>query len=456
MNLIFRLLVCAALATAIGCSDDADSDTNNDNNNQPVVDAGGDSSEPDIDDETDVDDQQDVDEQDSDDPDPDVTEDINQADSAAADLRATLTSLLTEHVYLSGIAVYTAAQVGGDVEDPEFEAAAATLDDNTVELGEAIGSLYGDQAEEDFLALWREHIGYFVEFALGHATDDQPRIDAALTNLADYGDRFAAFISTASEGRLPEAAIVSSLETHVDTLGAAIAATINGETDADGAPLAYDKLHVAAHHMIGTAEVLSIAFDDQFDIEGDAASDGATLRANLTALLQEHVFLSGIAVVVASDTYTAEDELDTPAFTAAAAALDDNTVELGEAIGSLYGDQGEEDFLALWREHIGFFVEFAVGHGTDDQPRIDAALADLAAYGGEFAAFISGASEGILPESAIVSSLEAHVDTLGGAIAAVMNGEDAPTDDLHVAAQHMVGTAEVLSVAFATQFDEQF
>ena len=52
-----------------------------------------------------------------------------------------LTDLLQEHVYLAGIAIEQAVEAGGDMEAPAVKAAVATLDGNTVELAEVVGSV---------------------------------------------------------------------------------------------------------------------------------------------------------------------------------------------------------------------------------------------------------------------------------------------------------------------------
>src|SRR3954447_22175225 len=101
----------------------------------------------------------------------DMTADSSQAggvDSGAAELRAGLTSLLEEHVYLAGIAV--ANGVGHGLKSKQFTASAGTLDDNSKALAGAIGSVYGDDAGQQFLALWRKHIGFFVNYTKGLAT----------------------------------------------------------------------------------------------------------------------------------------------------------------------------------------------------------------------------------------------------------------------------------------------
>ncbi|MGH3045027.1 MAG: hypothetical protein ACRDM2_09875, partial [Gaiellaceae bacterium] len=57
---------------------------------------------------------------------------------------------------------------------------------------------------------------------------------------------------------------------------------------------------------------------------GSTADGAAKLRQTLTAALQEHEYLAGIAVAQAVVT----KKTDSPEFTAAAAALDKNSVAL--------------------------------------------------------------------------------------------------------------------------------
>ena len=100
---------------------------------------------------------------------PDATE--------AAALRATLTSLLSDHVWLAGNALDTAVQHKGDLKDPQVVGAVKALDANSVALAKTLGSVYPD-AEKPFLASWRQHIGFFVDYTLGkppRTTSRSPR-----------------------------------------------------------------------------------------------------------------------------------------------------------------------------------------------------------------------------------------------------------------------------------------
>ena len=174
-------------------------------------------------------------------------------ETGAATLRAGLTSLLQEHVYLAGIAIETALDAGGDLEAPAVQAAVETLDANSVDLGEAVASVAGDETGEAFLGLWREHIGFFVDYTLGQATGDQAASDQALTDLEGYQQAAGAFFEEITGGELPADALVESLDVHITTLTAAIDALVAGDAQA------FDLLQAAADHMPMAATALSTA-----------------------------------------------------------------------------------------------------------------------------------------------------------------------------------------------------
>ena len=128
----------------------------------------------------------------------------------AAGLRVGLNALLTEHVYLAAAA--TGAALGG--RQPEFEAAAAALDANSVDVAKAIGSVYGPEAEQAFLPLWRKHIGMVVDYTVGVATRDRARQDRAVSELIGYTQDFGAFLSGANPN-LPKSVVVDLVKHHV-------------------------------------------------------------------------------------------------------------------------------------------------------------------------------------------------------------------------------------------------
>jgi hypothetical protein len=358
------------------------------------------------------------------------------ADTPASTLRAGLTALLQEHVYLAGIAINQAVADGGNLDAPATASAVATLDANSVALSEAIASVYGEDAGAQFLDLWRKHIGFFVDYTLGSATNNTPQKEGALIALDAYGTEFGEFIETATNGAVPTSAVEELLATHVESLVAAIDAVIAGSPDA------YPKLQEAASHMPMTASALAAGIAESQDIEGDVESEPAELRSGLTALLQEHVYLAGIAI---SQAVADGGNLEAPATASAVATLDANSVALSEAIASIYGEDAGAQFLERWRAHIGFFVDYTLGSATNNTPQKEGALIALDAYGTEFGEFIETATNGALSTDAVAAELATHVESLVAAIDAVIAGSPDAYPKLRDAAGHMPMTADALT-----------
>ena len=172
----------------------------------------------------------------------------------AAELRAKLNTLLQEHAYLAAGA--TNAALGG--RQAEFQAAAGALDANSVDLSKAIGMVYGSGAETAFLALWRKHIGFFVDYATGVATKDKAKQDKAVNDLVGYTQDFGAFLASANPN-LPKATVAELVKTHVLTLKDVVDAQAMGDQKK-----AYTALRSAASHMMMIADPLAMAIAKQF------------------------------------------------------------------------------------------------------------------------------------------------------------------------------------------------
>jgi hypothetical protein len=179
-------------------------------------------------------------------------------------------------------------------------------------------------------------------------------------------------------------------------------------------------------------------------------SAAASLRASLTAALQEHVYLAGIAV-----SQGVEHGLDSAQFKAAAGTLDKNSVAISDAIGSVYGDAAGKQFLKTWRDHIGFFVEYTKGRATHDAALVKKANRELDGYRAASGAFLAEANPNLTAE-AVSNDLKGHVATLEAAIDAVVAKKANAFDLLQSAASHMPGTADVLAGAIQKQFPEKF
>lgn len=171
-----------------------------------------------------------------------------------AALKAKLNTLLSEHVYLAAAA--TGAALGG--RDGEFKAAAGALDNNSVDVSKAIGMVYGTGAEAAFLALWRKHIGFVVDYTTGIAGKDKMKADKAVNDLLQYTQDFGAFLSSANPN-LPKAAVADLVKGHVLTLKTVIDAQQMGDQQKT-----YWSLREAAMHMQMIADPLADAIAKQF------------------------------------------------------------------------------------------------------------------------------------------------------------------------------------------------
>jgi len=133
------------------------------------------------------------------------------AKPSAADLRVTLDRLLGEHAQLAVAA--TRAGLNGS---PDFKAIAKSLDTNSVDLANAIGSLYGAKARDQFLNSkfgWRAHIGFFVDYTVATAKGDKAGRTKAANNLKGYIGASANFFHTATG--VPTQALVTGLTEHI-------------------------------------------------------------------------------------------------------------------------------------------------------------------------------------------------------------------------------------------------
>jgi hypothetical protein len=176
------------------------------------------------------------------------------AAAPSAALRATLNLALREHVYLAAAA--TNAALGG--RKAEFEAAAAALDGNSVDVARAIGSVYGPDAEKVFLPLWRKHIGMVVDYTVGVATKDKAKQDKAVADLVAYTDDFGAFLAAANPN-LPKTAVADLVKHHVVTLKEVIDVQATGDQ-----AKAWKSVRTAAGHMGKIADPLAAAITKQF------------------------------------------------------------------------------------------------------------------------------------------------------------------------------------------------
>ena len=378
---------------------------------------------------------------------------LASSQTGASTLRAGLTGLLTEHVYLAALA--TGSALRGDTEG--FEAYAAALngpsDSNTADLTAAITSAYGPDVGKAFDGLWRSegHIPAFVAYTQAVAVGDQAGADKAVADLTAYAKTVGTTLNQVNSN-LPAGPVEEMVMMHVTSLKAVVDAQKAGDQTQ-----VYASLREAYGHMAEMATVLADAtakrFPEKFD--GNVSSQAATLRAGMTSLLREHVLLASSATGAAIGGRQSQ-------FEAAATALNgptnSNTADIVAAVRGVYGDQVGQAFDGLWRSegHIPAFVAYTQAVATGDRAKADKAVNDLLSYAQTFGTTMNSVNSN-LPASAVEEAIKTHGTTLKAVIDAQAAGNAAQTaTTLRQAVHHMSDTADVLAEATVKQFPEKF
>ena len=169
------------------------------------------------------------------------------------------------------------------------------------------------------------------------------------------------------------------------------------------------------------------------------------LRALLGRQLGEHAALAMNA--------TNLGVTGSPAFPAAAKALDRNSVAISKSIAAVYGKAAGKAFLDgkfQWRDHIGFFVDYTVALAGKDKAGQSKAVANLQRYTVEHGKLLGGATG--LPPKAVQADLLVHVLELKGQLDAYAKKQYAKAAAIYQDAYaHMFMTADLLSGAIARQ-----
>ncbi|GAC1332235.1 MAG: hypothetical protein NVSMB17_11130 [Candidatus Dormibacteria bacterium] len=362
-------------------------------------------------------------------------------DSKAADLRTKFNLLLGEHLILASKA--TGAALGGRAD--EFKAYGTLLNTNGTDLGDMVGAAYGDAAKTQFNGIWSAHNGFFVDYTTGVAKKDKAMQDKAVKDLTEtYIPQFSKFIAGATG--LPEATVADLTKTHVLTTKDIV--DKQGAKDYAGEAAAVRKAY-AHMEMIGDPVSEAIAAKKSDLFPGDAKNKGVDARVKLNLLLQEHLYLASYATGSALGGRSDE-------FKAFGGSLNDNGTDLGDVIGSVYGDAAKTKFNGIWSAHNGFFVDYTTGVATKDKAKMDKAVMDLTGtYLPQFSEFIAGATG--LPTAAVSDLTKTHVLTTKDVVDAqgAKDAAGAANKD-RAAAQHMEMIGDPVAKAIVAKNPDKF
>ncbi|HEX8227505.1 MAG TPA: hypothetical protein VF572_06580 [Candidatus Saccharimonadales bacterium] len=157
----------------------------------------------------------------------------------ASDLRSTLVSKGVEHMMLTNMAVSDALDGAKSA-----DASGAALYANGNDIGAAVGSVYGKDAETTFNTVWKLHLDQFVNYAVASSKGDAAGKTAALEAIeTGYTKPISAFLAKANPN-LPQTALETGFRDHVDMTAKMIDLHVAGDYTAEQAELKMSNEHI--------------------------------------------------------------------------------------------------------------------------------------------------------------------------------------------------------------------
>lgn len=174
--------------------------------------------------------------------------------SKAADLRANLVTMGVEHM------IYTDQAVDAALDgSPNASALADALYANGNDIGAAVGSVYGKEAETTFNSVWKLHLDEFVKYAVASKSNDAAGKTAALNAIdTGYTKPLSQYLAKANPN-LPEKTLYEALAGHVSMTAQMIDDHTKGDYKAEAA-----ELKMANDHINGLFSTLANAIVKQY------------------------------------------------------------------------------------------------------------------------------------------------------------------------------------------------
>ncbi|WP_367620532.1 copper amine oxidase N-terminal domain-containing protein [Paenibacillus sp. 11B] len=362
----------------------------------------------------------------------------------AADLRASLDHLLSEHFALAVTAMAKAYDGAKDA-----DAAYKALDQNALDMQPAIASLYGDAGAKEFERIFRAHNKYTDDLVKATKMGNQAGIKQAQDNINGFVEEFSTFLSTATEGKLPKAAAKNALKVHEDLVQKVFDEYVAGDY-AD----AYKAYREGFKEMFDVSKALSTAITTQMPEKFEnskADSPAADLRSALNHLASEHFALSALQMQEQYDGRTA-------ASNALVTAEAGNTADFKAAIASIYGNDGASAFEEIWvTNHVNAQSDYVTAVKNNDAAARAAVEKRIDGFTTEFATFLDSATAGNLPKAAGQQALTTHEKQVQQVLDqyAAANYEGSYTTNRE-GFKVMFGVGQALGNAIVTQFNDKF
>lgn len=362
----------------------------------------------------------------------------------AADLRANLDHLLSEHFALAVTAMAKAYDGAKDA-----DAAYKALDQNALDMQPAIASLYGDAGAKEFERIFRAHNKYTDDLVKATKMGNQAGIKQAQDNINGFVDEFSTFLNTATEGKLPKAAAKEALKVHEDLVQNVFDEYVAGDYSD-----AYKAYREGFKEMFDVSKALSTAITTQMPEKFEntkADTKAADLRSALNHLASEHFALSALQM---------QEEYDgrTAASNALITAEAGNTADFKAAIASIYGNDGANAFEKIWvTNHVNAQSDYVNAVKNNDAAARAAVEKRIDGFTTEFAAFLDSATAGNLPKAAGQEALTTHEEQVQKVLDQYAAGNyNASYTTNREGFKVMFGVGQALGNAIVTQNNDKF
>ncbi|MFD2614343.1 copper amine oxidase N-terminal domain-containing protein [Paenibacillus gansuensis] len=361
----------------------------------------------------------------------------------AADLRAGLDYLLSEHFVLAVTAMTKAYDGAKDA-----QAAYDALDQNALDMQPAIASLYGEAGAAEFNRIFRAHNKYTDDLVKAMKAKDAEGIKKAQAQVDGFITEFGAFLGTATGGKLPAKAAQDAVRLHEQQVQETFDEYVEGDFKG-----AYDTFREGFKTMFTISKALSGAITTQMPekfMNTKADTKAADLRSTLNSLVSEHVALSVLEMQKQYD--GAKD------YNALIEAEKGNTADFKGAIQSIYGQAGADQFEKIWvTNHIAAQSDLAEAAKKGDAAAKEQIMKRIDMFSTEFGAFLGTATAENLPTKAAQDALRTHEMQIQGALDKYAAGDyTAAYKTFREAYKFVFGVGQNLGGAIVAQFNDKF
>ncbi|MFC0332233.1 copper amine oxidase N-terminal domain-containing protein [Paenibacillus sepulcri] len=312
----------------------------------------------------------------------------------AAELRATLDYLLSEHFTLA-----VNALTKGYSKSKDAAEAYQALDQNVTDMKPVIASIYGAARAAEFVRIFREHNTYTNDLIKSSRNNDKALRGKVEGETAKFVKEFAAFLNAVTAAKLPRKTAEEMLQLHENKVQKAFDEYAAGDYQD-----AYKAYREGIYEVFKLSKVLSSAIAAQMPDKYQqtrADTEAADLRSLLSRLLSEHFALSTLQMQEQFDTRGASDAL----LIAEAA----NTEDLNVAMASVYGAADGIAFKKIWViNHLNAQSDYVNAVKNNNTPNLENIKSRIDDSTTELAAFLDTATNKNLPLAAGQAALRKH------------------------------------------------